>query len=281
MATPPPRPTNKQQELHTAARPSTATRRSSPPTAEQGYTRYLRPGDRVSATTVIESISEQKATALGIGYFIDTRTDFRDQNGEEVGWMTFRVLKFKPQRSRPQRRGGRRGAPPSRSRMRRAARPRQRLVVGGRRARRAADPEVQRAAASSAIRRARCAASASRRSGRDRRVPGHAAPSTATWCCTTRRSPATSTRSPWRLIELEEGTRLVSNIVGCEPERGADRHAGRARDRERRRRAEAAALPAGRVGRANRWISSFTEEQTMVRDLAREILEQGGRPPSG
>ena len=41
---------------------------------EQEYTRYLRPGDRVIAHDRIESISEQKATALGIGYFIDTRT---------------------------------------------------------------------------------------------------------------------------------------------------------------------------------------------------------------
>jgi acyl dehydratase len=63
---------------------------------EQGYTRYLRPGDQVAATTVIESISEQKATALGIGYFINTRTVFRDQNDEEVGWMTFRVLRRAP-----------------------------------------------------------------------------------------------------------------------------------------------------------------------------------------
>lgn len=64
---------------------------------EQSYTRYLRPGDIVTAETVIESVSEEKATALGIGYFIDTRTTFRDQQGEEVGWMTFRVLKFVPQ----------------------------------------------------------------------------------------------------------------------------------------------------------------------------------------
>jgi len=63
---------------------------------EQGYTRYLRPGDRISATTVIEAISEEKATALGIGYFINTRDVFRNQDGEEVGWQTFRVLKFKP-----------------------------------------------------------------------------------------------------------------------------------------------------------------------------------------
>jgi len=61
---------------------------------EQEYTRYLEPGDRVEARTVIETISEQKATGLGIGYFINTRTTFVDQKGEEVGWMTFRVLKF-------------------------------------------------------------------------------------------------------------------------------------------------------------------------------------------
>jgi uncharacterized OB-fold protein/acyl dehydratase len=63
---------------------------------EQEYHRYLRPGDRVTGVTVIEAISEQKATALGTGYFINTRTTFRDQDGREVGWMTFRVLKYAP-----------------------------------------------------------------------------------------------------------------------------------------------------------------------------------------
>lgn len=63
---------------------------------DQEYQRYLRPGDRLTATTVIESISPEKATALGIGFFIDTRTTFRDQAGEAVGSMRFRVLKFKP-----------------------------------------------------------------------------------------------------------------------------------------------------------------------------------------
>lgn len=68
---------------------------------EQGYTRYLRPGDRVSSTMTIEAISEEKATAVGIGYFVETRTTFLDQDDEEVGWMTFRVLKFKPQEGEP------------------------------------------------------------------------------------------------------------------------------------------------------------------------------------
>ena len=63
---------------------------------EQEFQRYLEPGDSVTSETTIESISEQKSTALGVGYFIVTRTVFRDQKGEDIGWLTFRVLKFKP-----------------------------------------------------------------------------------------------------------------------------------------------------------------------------------------
>jgi len=58
--------------------------------------RDLRPGDSVTAHTVIDNISEQKATARGIGYFIETLTTFTDQDGEEVGKQVFRVLKFIP-----------------------------------------------------------------------------------------------------------------------------------------------------------------------------------------
>ncbi|MGH0038542.1 MAG: bifunctional MaoC family dehydratase N-terminal/OB-fold nucleic acid binding domain-containing protein [Myxococcota bacterium] len=88
-------PTNEEQRLHKVLTDAGYTGVVGTNTA-QGYTRYLRPGDRVSADTVIESISEEKATALGIGYFIVTRTSFKDQDGEEVGWMTFRVLKYIP-----------------------------------------------------------------------------------------------------------------------------------------------------------------------------------------
>jgi len=63
---------------------------------EEHYDRYLRLGDVIKAQSVIEEISEEKATGAGIGYFITTRTDFTDQTGESVGWMSFRVLKFKP-----------------------------------------------------------------------------------------------------------------------------------------------------------------------------------------
>ncbi|MDH3684712.1 MAG: MaoC family dehydratase N-terminal domain-containing protein [Myxococcales bacterium] len=88
-------PTNEQQRLHKLLEDHGYTSVVATNT-DQGYTRYLRPGDQVTEVTVIESVSEEKATALGIGYFINTRTTYTDQNGEEIGWLTFRVLKFIP-----------------------------------------------------------------------------------------------------------------------------------------------------------------------------------------
>jgi len=63
---------------------------------EQEYPRYLRPGDLLSHQVVIEQISEPKNTALGPGYFVTQRYEFRDQHQELVGTMRFRLLKFRP-----------------------------------------------------------------------------------------------------------------------------------------------------------------------------------------
>jgi uncharacterized OB-fold protein len=63
---------------------------------DQEYTRYLRPGDLLTHSVVLESISEEKKTALGEGHFINQRHTFRDQGGEVVGTMLFRLFKFKP-----------------------------------------------------------------------------------------------------------------------------------------------------------------------------------------
>lgn len=63
---------------------------------EQTYHRYLRPGDLLTATGTVESISDFKHTALGEGYFLTTLQTYRDQHGELVGEMRFRILKFKP-----------------------------------------------------------------------------------------------------------------------------------------------------------------------------------------
>jgi hypothetical protein len=58
--------------------------------------RYLRVGETVSALTVIESISEEKATRLGPGHFVTWVTTYTVASGEEVGRQRFRILKFRP-----------------------------------------------------------------------------------------------------------------------------------------------------------------------------------------
>ncbi len=63
---------------------------------EQTYERYLRLGDRVTVTSSIESVSDEKNTGLGVGHFVTTRQDYHDQNGDLVASMKFRILKFRP-----------------------------------------------------------------------------------------------------------------------------------------------------------------------------------------
>ncbi|GAO07114.1 hypothetical protein TPA0598_02_03530 [Streptomyces lydicamycinicus] len=62
---------------------------------EQEYLRPLRPGDRITFDSVIESVSECKTTKLGVGHFITTRMDIR-ADGEPAGTHRFRVLKYAP-----------------------------------------------------------------------------------------------------------------------------------------------------------------------------------------
>lgn len=62
---------------------------------EQEYLRPLRPGDRITFDTVIESVSPRKTTKLGTGYFVTTRTDVR-ADGEPAGTHRFRILKYRP-----------------------------------------------------------------------------------------------------------------------------------------------------------------------------------------
>lgn len=58
--------------------------------------RYLHLGEVVSAQTVMETISDEKQTRLGPGYFVTWVTTYRDEQGEVIGRQRFRVLKFKP-----------------------------------------------------------------------------------------------------------------------------------------------------------------------------------------
>ncbi len=62
--------------------------------------RYLRPGDRIHHTSRIEAISAEKSTALGTGFFVTELEEFWDQNDEKVGDMRLRVFRYRaPERA--------------------------------------------------------------------------------------------------------------------------------------------------------------------------------------
>jgi uncharacterized OB-fold protein len=63
---------------------------------EQEYFREIHPGDHLSVEAVIDAVSDEKTTALGVGHFVTTRQIYRDQHGNHVADMLFRILKFKP-----------------------------------------------------------------------------------------------------------------------------------------------------------------------------------------
>lgn len=67
---------------------------------DQEYTRYLKPGDHLTHEVTIGAISPEKETGLGTGHFIDQLYTFRDQSGDEVGSMRFRLFKFRPRKKK-------------------------------------------------------------------------------------------------------------------------------------------------------------------------------------
>ncbi len=80
----------------------------------QEYRRYLAPGDQLAVSSRVDRVSDEKQTALGAGRFVEQLMIYRDQHGEEVARMTFRILKFKPPEAlakQPAKRAGRRPRP--------------------------------------------------------------------------------------------------------------------------------------------------------------------------
>ena len=63
---------------------------------EQEYFKPLRVGEHLTTRSVLDSISEEKATGLGVGHFVTTRIEYTNDDGELVAKMLFRILKFKP-----------------------------------------------------------------------------------------------------------------------------------------------------------------------------------------
>lgn len=62
----------------------------------QDYGRYLRIGDVVTMTTLVSDVSDEKKTGLGTGHFVTLAYEFTNQDDEFLGHETFRILKFKP-----------------------------------------------------------------------------------------------------------------------------------------------------------------------------------------
>lgn len=182
---------------------------------EQEYHRYLRPGDTVSTTATIESVSPEKSTALGDGHFVTLRTQYRDQSDDLVATMIFRILKF-----RPRRRAGASDGGEARS-TERPRRPRPAITAdnafffeGARRG----ELLIQRCSS--------C--------GRLRHPPEPMCPACRSLSHDTVRASGRGTLYSFvvnhhpqvpafdyplvvGLVELEEGTRLVADVVGVEP----------------------------------------------------------------
>jgi uncharacterized OB-fold protein len=71
--------------------------------SELEFDRYLRPGDKLYYTTRLDAIGEEKSTGLGTGFFVTFLMTYYVQHGaggksedEEVGRLLFRVFKFRP-----------------------------------------------------------------------------------------------------------------------------------------------------------------------------------------
>jgi uncharacterized OB-fold protein/acyl dehydratase len=181
---------------------------------EQSYDRYLRHGERPRSTVRFGGITGPKRTALGVGYFVTWHQSWY-VGDERVGEMLFRVLKFTPRAAAGRRAGA--DAGPARP----AVGPDTRFFWEGARA---GEVRIQRCGECGALRHPPgpmcplCHAVA-----RDHvRATGRG----TVYSYVVHHHPPVPGREPpfvVGLIELEEGVRMVGNVIGCPP---ADVHIG-------------------------------------------------------
>ncbi|WP_406734786.1 MaoC family dehydratase N-terminal domain-containing protein [Streptomyces sp. NBC_01108] len=70
--------------------------------SELEFLRELEPGDHVGVQEVVESISPEKRTGLGVGRFVTTVKTYRDQDGQPVATQRWRTLRFRTAQSQSQ-----------------------------------------------------------------------------------------------------------------------------------------------------------------------------------
>ena len=68
---------------------------------EQTYLRYVKPGEKLHHKYRLESISDEKKTALGRGYFLTQLLEYCTEDGEKVAEMRFTILRYKPGKREP------------------------------------------------------------------------------------------------------------------------------------------------------------------------------------
>lgn len=177
---------------------------------EQEYRRELVPGDLLRTRVTIEKVSDEKRTALGPGHFVTQLYTFTDESDDVVATMRFRMLKFRP----PEK--------PATATEAKPTRPRPGITHDNRffwEGVRAGKLLIQRCAA--------C--------GRLRHPPGPMCPGCRSLEWDTIESagrgevysyvrhyhpqvPPFEPGHPVALVALDEGTRLVSDLVGVEPD---------------------------------------------------------------
>lgn len=64
--------------------------------SEYAFVRELVPGDHLTVDEVLESVSAEKRTGLGTGRFLQTVRTYTDEAGEVVARQRFRTLRFRP-----------------------------------------------------------------------------------------------------------------------------------------------------------------------------------------
>ena len=70
---------------------------------EQTYLRYVKPGEKLHHKYRLESVSEEKKTGLGVGFFLTQLMEYFTEDGEKVAEMRFRILRYKAAKRKPSR----------------------------------------------------------------------------------------------------------------------------------------------------------------------------------
>lgn len=190
--------------------------------SEHTYNRYLRLGEVVTGSQKLVDVSEEKQTALGIGHFVTTETEFHTTEGDLVGSMLFRILKFRPHTGRGAGADGADGTGDSTDATATASPPQ--------RPRPSMNQDTQffwDGAANKELRIQQC-----RSCQQLQHPPGVRCPACGSmdmgWICASGKGklyshcqvhhpplPAFGKPPIVGLVELDEGTRLVSNITDC------------------------------------------------------------------